>query len=86
MSSRSWTERAASDPSLQAFIAAEIARAVVDLSVAQSEATRWRRVAEHLDERLKELRRGDAQANNKTRQARHRRRHAFVSLYPEAPA
>jgi hypothetical protein len=84
MASRiTWAERLEQDPSLRAFVEAEIARAGIDLQVLRIEAGRWQRAAERLDEQLKEARKGrDARRVNRDRQLRHRRRHAF--LHPVA--
>jgi hypothetical protein len=49
-----WTERAAADPSLRAFVA-EIARAGIALDTARYNEAHWRRVAAMLDEKVERL-------------------------------
>jgi hypothetical protein len=80
-----WAGQLECDASLRDFVAARIAQAGIDVEVARAEAAHWRRIATHLDEHLKELRKADKKATNRARQTRRRRRHAFVSLYPEGP-
>ncbi len=83
---RSWLERMADDPSLRAFVDAEIARAGIEVATAKGEAEHWRDVAMRLDAKLAALRPDAEQSrhSNRERQAAHRRRHAFAAPMTES--
>ena len=50
-----WAELAATDASLQAYVAAEIARRGIAQHVADLELRHWKELAERLDEQVKGL-------------------------------
>jgi hypothetical protein len=79
--SKTWAERMASDPGLRAFVDAEIARAGIALAAARAAADHWKRVAEALDAKLRELTPSTEKARraNRDRQLAYRRRHQFAS-------
>ena len=57
-----WFERMGVDPTLAAFVQAEIARAGVAESAWRAEAAHWLRVVRHLERELKETRSADPRA------------------------
>lgn len=65
---------------------AELAQARQAEHVARVDCAHWKRVAEALSARVKELEAADLKLTNKRKQARHRRRHAFVQPVSEPPA
>ena len=56
LSGLTWLERMAVDPTLAAFVQAEIGRAGVAESAWRAEAEHWRRVARHLRRELDDTR------------------------------
>lgn len=50
-----WLERLATDPSLKAFVEAEIARAKIELDTLRYNVAHWRQVAERLGFELEAL-------------------------------
>ncbi len=58
-----WLERVAVDPTLAAFVQAEIGRAGVEASAWRAEAEHWRRVARLLRRELDKTRSADPRAS-----------------------